>query len=282
VNAQHAGAGKRRLTALELLLDETPYMKYARVWTQDSGGKGALDVHNLVILSRFPIVASKQLHHDLVPAPQCKLVTAEPGRGDVSAVTWDRPLLHATLAVDGHRLHIINLHLRAPLAAFVPGQKESPLVWRTTAGWAEGFFLATVKRAGQALEARLLVDSLFDLDPDALVVVAGDLNADIWEMPTRILRGDSQDVGAPNLACRSLLPLKAESTGSLPPYSIMYAGRASMVDHLLVSPALHDCFTRAFVANTGLVDEATRATPIAGSHHAPLVAVFRLPGTTPP
>ena len=40
--------------------------------------------------------------------------------------------------------------------------------WLSAPGWAEGFFIAAVKRAGQALEARLFIDKLFDEDPDAM------------------------------------------------------------------------------------------------------------------
>jgi hypothetical protein len=36
----------------------------------------------------------------------------------------------------------------------VPGQKAEPFAWKTVSDWAEGFFAAAVKRAGQALELR--------------------------------------------------------------------------------------------------------------------------------
>ena len=116
---------------------------------------------------------------------------------------WDRPVLHAQLRLNnGPTLHVINVHLRAPRAAFIAGQKQSQ-IWRSMSGWAEGFYLAAVKRAGQALEVRLLVDSLLNADADALIVVCGDFNADVHEVPVRTIRGDEEDAGNPHLAART-------------------------------------------------------------------------------
>src|SRR5690606_7179652 len=117
--------------------------------------------------SRWPIRRWRSLRHELVPAPLIRKVTARPAGDHPEMVEWDRPILHAAVALpEGRMLEIINLHLRAPLASPISGQRQAPLKWKSTAGWAEGFYLSNVKRAGQALEARLVVDSLFDEDPD--------------------------------------------------------------------------------------------------------------------
>ena len=109
-----------------------------------------------MVLSRWPLVAWESLHHRLVSPPLVPLATAQP-HGSKSELQWDRPLLRVTVRLPGDRpLHLINLHLRAPLAAPVPGQRQDG-VWNSVAGWAEGFYLASMKRAGQALEARLAV-----------------------------------------------------------------------------------------------------------------------------
>ncbi|MCC6556672.1 MAG: endonuclease/exonuclease/phosphatase family protein, partial [Polyangiaceae bacterium] len=153
----------RRLLALDRLLEGTPYAGFERVFTRGPDGVGAADVHNLVILSRLPIVESRQIRHDLVPPPAWRALTAAPRPAAAEPVAWDRPILHAAIDLGAAgRLHVVNLHLRAPLAAAIPGQKEGAFAWRSVAGWAEGYFLASVKRAGQALEVRLLVDQLFD------------------------------------------------------------------------------------------------------------------------
>jgi DNA polymerase len=43
-------------------------------------------------------------------------------------------------------------------------------------GWAEGFFAAAVKRAGQALELRLAIERVFDAEPGACIAVCGDFS----------------------------------------------------------------------------------------------------------
>src|SRR3546814_9423539 len=88
---------------------------------------------------------------------------------------WSSDVCSSDLA--GATLHVLNLHLRSPLASPIPGQKLSAGSWRSLAGWAEGYFAATLKRSGQALEARLRVEQIFDSEPAALIAVCGDLNA---------------------------------------------------------------------------------------------------------
>ena len=141
-------------------------------------------------------------------------------------IAWDRPFLAAAIALPGESrpLHVLNLHLKAPRAAWLVGGKHDARTWRTMAGWAEGFFLAAVKRAGQALEARLLVDRLFDADADALIAVTGDFNADLQEVPVRTIRGDEEDAGNPHLAMRTLVPLE-RSLALSRRFSVVHHGR---------------------------------------------------------
>ncbi len=96
--------------------------------------------------------------------------------------------MHAEIDLgDGPSLHVFNLHLRAPLAAVIPGQKSAPFEWKSVPGWAEGYYLAALKRSGQVLEERLAVDRIFDQDPDARIAVMGDFNADDHQAPLRLL-----------------------------------------------------------------------------------------------
>jgi len=279
VNAQdHSGPERRQLAALDSLLAGTPYASFNRVWTRDRHGAGALDVHNLVVLSRFPILDSAQIRHDLVPAPLYRLVTATPVPLDAAAVEWDRPFLYARIDLGrGRCLHVVNLHLRAPLAAAVAGQKAGPLTWLSVAGWAEGFFLASMKRTGQALEARLFLDRLLSADSAAMIAVCGDLNSDLREMPVRVLLGDSDDTGNPSLADHTLWP----ATTLVPRqarYSVIHASRPALVDHVLVSAALKSCCRAAEILNQDLPDEAVPpgSSDYPGSYHAPVVAAFSL------
>ena len=281
VNGQRpTGGGPRQLLALDRLLAETPYAGFHRISSSRVSGpdseaeRGADAVHNLVILSRHPFGSTEELRHHLVEPPTYRPKTARPAVGREQAIEWDRPILAAAIELAaGRRLHVVNLHLRAPLAAPVPGQKKDAHTWRSVSGWAEGFFLATVKRAGQALETRLFIERIFDHDARALVAVCGDFNAEARQTPLRTIRADPADTGNAALEARALVPLERTLPESQR-FSVVHGGHKEMLDHVLVSRALLDCYRHVEVHNEGLADELSDAGP--ASHHAPLVAEFAL------
>lgn len=282
VNAQKEPGKGRSLRALDALVHDTPYETYARAVTASPAGPKPRDIQNLVILSRFPISEYRQIHHELVPAPAYRPVTARPPAPDMQPVNWERPILYARVDLGKRRdMHVVNLHLRAPLPAFIPGQKKEAFVWESVAGWAEGTFLAEVKRAGQSLETRLLIDQLFDADPAPLVAVLGDLNADGREAPLKILRGDVEETGNAALADRVLTSLEL----SLPVdrrFSVRHYGQSLMLDHIMVSRPLLAHFRGAEIHNELLTDELVAfltGRPDADSYHAPVVAEFDIDGT---
>ena len=273
------GRKRRELVVFERLLEGTPYAEFHRTHTRSISTGGARDRHNLVILSRHPFIDHRQLRHDLVDAPRYRQVEGS-DNADPIAVEWDRPILHATVDLPGGRpLHLVNVHLRAPRAAYVPGGKQGPMRWNSMAHWAEGMFVAAVKRAGQALETRLLVETLMETDPEALIAVCGDFNADLYQTPVRMIRGDEEDAGNPHLVARTLVPLER----SLPQsqrYSVVHHGRPQMLDHILVSRPLLAWYRGAEVHNEALGDELVGAHSVPGgpeSFHAPVVGEFEFP-----
>ncbi len=273
VDGQRRGTGRRRaLDALDLLLEGTPYRDFVRASTLSRTHGTPRDKHNLVILSRFPIADERQVLHEFVAPPRHTRVG-----GETVAIEWDRPLLSATVQLTpALRVHIINVHLRAPRAAFVPGGKSNARTWRSMADWAEGFFIAAVKRAGQALEARRLIDEIMDDDAGALIIVCGDFNADLNEIPVRTIRGDEEDAGNPHLAYRTLVPVD-RSVAASRRFSVVHHGRPQMLDHVLVSRPLLAWFRGAEVHNEALGDELVTPQVVAGSpesFHAPVVAEF--------
>ena len=270
INGQHRrGEPQRSLLALRKLMQGSVCAGFHLVHSLRPGGAGPTDVHNLVILSRWPITSHGQIHHDLVPAAQWPPLHG----GQAVAMTFDRPLLHARIDPPGEPpLHLINLHLRAPRAAFLPGGREEGR-WRSLSHWAEAYYLAGWKRQGQALEARLFVEALFDAQPQARIAVCGDLNAEAHEAPTRILQALPEDMETAAFADRALLPLELRVPQEAR-YTVLHNGRRVLLDHILASPALAAACRQVRILNAGLADEAHARGPVKGSLHAPVLAIF--------
>lgn len=272
---QEVGAQKphkhsaREYLALDRLLDGTPYAGFHRAASRRPGTHAPADVHNLVILSRWPIKAARQIHHDIVE----KWSWPPPRDGDAAPppilIEWDRPLLYAAVETpSGALLHLLDLHLRAPRPAPVAtargeGSSKSQI---------EGQFVAAQKREGQALEARLFVETLFDAEPQALIAVCGDFNADEHDAPTRLLRGGDNEL---QQGARALAPME-ERVEAKRRYTVIHAGRPKMLDHILASPALAAAWRKTRILNEGLLDEVYAPDPILGSLHAPIVACFEM------
>ena len=233
-----------------------------------------------------PPLGHAQFLNTLTPAPAYRQVTGN--QPAPAPVRWERPILHATLDLGaGSRLEVITVHLKSKLPTPIPAQqldRTAPSgaryqAWRTAYGWAEGFFLSSMKRVGQAIETRALVDQLFDANPAALIVVAGDFNADLADVPVQAIRGDVEDTGNPDLGLRALVP--CETTVPEPArFSLYHHGRPQMLDHLLVSRPMLTGYRGTEVHNELLHDESVAfASDLAfpESDHAPVVAEFHLP-----
>jgi endonuclease/exonuclease/phosphatase family metal-dependent hydrolase len=280
VNGQEEPGQPRRLLALAKLLANTPYAGYHQVSTMTEDGTQVYDERNLVILSRFPILEHHQYKHDFAPAPRYRKVTAKPPESEAKEVIWERPILHAKMQLDNTRVvDLINVHLKSKLPTDIPGQKLDNFTWRTPSGWAEGFFLSSMKRVGQALETRILIDSLFDADEDALLVVCGDFNADLDEVPVETIRGDIENTGNDRLAKRVMVP--CERTIPEPSrFSLLHHGKGEMIDHLLISRSLLAHYRGSEIHNELLHDESVAFgtdVKFPESDHAPVIAAFELP-----
>lgn len=268
VDAQRlAPHAPRRFLALDRLVAGTVYERFHRATSVRPETGEPADIHNLAILSRWPVLETRQLHHDIVARWRWTPPVGPGGSAASIDVVFDRPLLYARIAPpQSAELHVMNLHLRAPRAVPLPGGSGLG----AEPAFAEGQFLAAQKRDGQALEARLFVDRLLDAEREAQIAVCGDLNSEAYDAPARILRGAAEeDLDAP----RALVAL-AELVPAPLRYSVIHAGRRTLLDHILVSRALARRCERLTILNEGLADEATAPDPILGSLHAPIVASF--------
>jgi len=277
INGQRPmGGGPRRLDDLQALISGLDCADFERVSSADLDN-GAADVHNLVILSRFPIVSAQALHHDYTDVPTWRRSSADPPDAEPVPIPWDRPILKAEIGLpDGRSAHVFNLHLRAPLAAPIPGRKLSPFAWSRTDAWAEGFALAAIKRIGQAVELRRAIDTLFDADVEALIAAVGDFNADALETPLRIAIAAEDDTGNGALAGRVLTPVE-RGIAKDQRFTVLHHGRPLMLDHILISRTLLGRLAGAEIHNETLTDELVAQSqnrPTPESHHAPVVARF--------
>ena len=279
VNTQEVN-GVRTFAALDQLVDGTPYAGFSRAWTTVAAGTMPLDVRNLVTLSRFPISSHRQIKHEITPRPAYRRVTAIPQDVNAIEITWERPILLAAVTPpDGSTLHVLNVHLKSKLPTDIPGQHPNQFLWQSASGWAEGSFISAMKRVGQALEARMLIDSLFDTDPQARIVACGDFNADIDEVPLEAIRGDVENTANPLLISRLMIPCERNIPASAR-FSLYHHGRPVMLDHVLASRPLLAYWQNSAAHNEVLHDESVAFaldTTFPESDHAPVVAEFVFP-----
>jgi endonuclease/exonuclease/phosphatase family metal-dependent hydrolase len=279
VNSQTVN-GVRTFAALDQVLAGTEYQPFQRASTTLADGSMPLDERNLVVLSRFPITSRRQVKHDITPRPAYRRVTAIPPDTDAIDITWERPILHVDLRLpDDSTLHILNLHLKSKIPTDIPGQHPSEFLWTSASAWAEGSFLSAMKRVGQALETRMLIDELFVENADARIVVCGDFNADIDDVPLEGIRGDVENTGNAQLAGRLMVPCE-RSIPEPSRFSLYHHGRPVMIDHILASRPLLAFWQSTAAHNEVLHDESVAFAPdtlFPESDHAPVVAEFLLP-----
>ncbi len=182
-----------------------------------------------------------------------------------------RPPLVATFTFNGEDVTIVNNHFTskggsAPLL----GSDQPP------------FDAGEVQRAGQAQAVNNFVDSLLVSDPDANVIVAGDLNEFPTEEPLNVLRGTASianyDVPGsdPFVATADYLPggvsILSDLLELLPAderYDYVFEGNSETLDHVLVTAALADLAAFDVVHINAEFEDQT-------SDHDPLVALLAI------
>ncbi|PWJ43233.1 endonuclease/exonuclease/phosphatase family protein [Sediminitomix flava] len=270
------GTEQRDLLALKDLLEDGPYENYFLASTKTSENK-VYDKRNLVILSKYPITEVNQYRNDKIEKLGYRKVTAEPAE-EVKDVSWERPILHVKIDhPELGELHLINLHLKSRLASNVSGQKDG-YKWNSAAGWAEGYFLSSIKRVGQAIETRILLDEIFEQEADAKIIVCGDFNAEPDQVPVEAIIGSVENTSNPSLRSKVMIPCSNGIPSSIQ-YSHLHHGHKNLLDHMLISQSLVPYFQSASIFNENLHDESL---PFASdqkfpeSDHAAFVSTFKI------
>ncbi|UCF04393.1 MAG: endonuclease/exonuclease/phosphatase family protein [bacterium] len=276
VNSQEGEGGNRLLQALEELFQGTIYSTYNITCTTTKEGKYC-EERNLVIASKYNISESNQINNELINAPYYRSITAIPSEAEAKPIIWDRPILYTKIEADENLLlHVINLHLKSRIPTEIPGQKVTGYKWASNPGWAEGYFISSMKRVGQALETRLLIDQIFDEDNEAKIIVCGDFNAHPLEVPVEAIAGRVENTGNGDLttrvmiSCENTIPMSSR-------HSYIHQGQKRLLDHMLFSNSLLPGFKFAEIHNETLHDESiayATDTKFPESDHAPFVALF--------
>ena len=272
-------SGARTLTALDDLLTDTRYLAYQRRTTQTTGGELYLE-RNLVTLAGFNILQADNIRDSSGPRPSYQMATADPPDTTANPLQWERPMLYTQIDLGGGRLlHLINVHMKSKIATNIPGQKIDNYTWKSVFAWAEGNFISSMKRVGQSLQARLLIDDIFDqYGLDSLIAACGDFNANADEVPLRTIIGPVEETGNPEHAPRIMIPCENNIPKSAR-YSLQHLGHGEMLDHIIVSRPLLQYFRRAEIHNEALPDESgafRRDVQFPESDHAPVIAEFEL------
>ncbi|WP_425091535.1 endonuclease/exonuclease/phosphatase family protein [Tropicimonas sp. S265A] len=277
INGQERPGAKRDILALRELLTTTRYADHQLITTKTESGNEAYNERNLVtaLPPGWEVLDTQQINQDRMEAPVFKR-TVLPGE-EAKPQRWERPLLYVQARPPGGTvLHILNVHFKSKLATRFAPLMEDRFTWNSASGWAEGFFLSSVKRVGAALEARLVIDDIFDTDPDARIVIAGDFNALSDEVPVMAVRGRVEETGNGALAGRVMIPLE-DNVPESSRFTLYHHGHGEMIDHILASRNMLAAFSHTEIHNEILPDESIAFRGDADfpePDHAPVVAAF--------
>jgi endonuclease/exonuclease/phosphatase family metal-dependent hydrolase len=274
----------RQLSALRQLLQGTPYQAYRLAHTTTKSDPIPYKERNLVVLSRFPINQVENIRHSKNIAPYYRKITAVPKEEEAEVVEWERPILYLRIDLGNNRtLFLLNIHLKSKIPSDIKGQKQGNYIWLSVSAWAEGYFISSMKRVGQAIQLRREIDSIFDEAEQSgakpFIAVCGDFNADHDSVPVNAIRGAVEDTGNPDLTPRVLVPCELSIPESSR-YSLLHLGQGQMLDHVLVSRSLLAFYRGTEIHNEILPDESgafRTDIKFPESDHAPVVADFVLP-----
>ncbi len=182
---------------------------------------------------------------------------------------WSRrDFVHMEMVWNGKKLHVVGVHIKAN---FLMPEKDvvgeaHPMKTQITA--ADGLIRSEVFRFSQAKKLRELIDTFFMADPDVLVIVGGDYNAEENYAVYRIIQGVIND--APDTLIEAGTKIEQEKRFSSLSTTL---GRKRLLDHILISKNLEQYLSNVQILNENISSTKNVApTPtLIGSDHAPVI-----------
>ncbi|RLB37165.1 MAG: hypothetical protein DRH30_13670 [Deltaproteobacteria bacterium] len=163
------------------------------------------------------------------------------------AFTRSRKPLAVELEVDGMRLFVIVCHLRSKGGDdSLFGRRQPPIRWSED------------QRKSQTALVRNLIDDVMAVNPEARIVVLGDLNDFEFREPVDLLAEE------PMVNLMERLPESERMT-------YVYQGNSQILDHIIVSPVLAENAEIEIIHVNSEFPASERA-----SDHDPVIARFKL------
>ena len=231
---------------------------YQAVSFETSDGRG-IEPGFLWDADRVTLVDAYQLTDAIVPGVAAAFGPSSPSPG--------REPIVGVFEVDGHEIIIVGNHFKSKGG-------DEPLFG---VNWPPDR-ITEAQRKAQARVVREFVNAILDADPDAWVLVAGDLNdfpfaepGEGADHPLAILEGGPGEVPLANLVWEE----KAAER-----FTYIFDGNSQVLDHMLASPAMREALRGVDVLHfnasypDGLGEDPS--TALRASDHDPLEARFRL------
>ena len=278
VHGQNVEGKPRELRALSTLLKDTTYADFTLSSTTLKNKPDVERYRNLVVASspQYDVEEVREIQNTLVNGPKYARVTAKENDPLID-IRWERPSLYVRLRkANEDPIHILNIHFKSKIPTSIPGQGPENFKWASASGWAEGYFISSMKRVGAALEARIFIDSIFDGEENPNILVCGDFNAEPHDVPVMAIRGMTEDTGNPSLNDRVMHPV-ALSVAQSRRFTLYHHGQPNLLDHMVVSRRLMASFKTAEIHNEMIHDESIAFaydSKYPESDHAPMVAEF--------
>jgi endonuclease/exonuclease/phosphatase family metal-dependent hydrolase len=199
------------------------------------------------VISRLPVV--EHLVHRRSELPFPVFVEGDtppfgahlPLRRPFVEVTVDEPELGRVTVITGHLKSNLPRKLRTAGGDDVPAT--------TSYARGEASVRAEVLRQAEALFLRQLADSYLANHPSALLVVGGDLNAEMSSTPVRLLADERGP--QPLFSARDKVPEHRR-------FTMLHNNRPRLIDHLLLSTAMEARLVAADIQNDTLQDHGMR------------------------